>query len=141
MGVVLIAVMFDVMIDETMTVVIGTGILNRHPLITIIEIGNKVRFLVGMTIVGIMTGDEMIITVGAVHRLVVDNFVCKKCITKLDRRHRQGREGMSVASALPTFKLLLMGDSGTGKSSLLLRFTDDKFLGEDVQTATIGSGN
>lgn len=45
---------------------------------------------------------------------------------------------MSVPMALPTFKLLLMGDSGTGKSSLLLRFTDDKFLGEDVQTATIG---
>lgn len=47
-------------------------------------------------------------------------------------------ELMSAASALPTFKLLLMGDSGTGKSSLLLRFTDDKFLGEDVQSATIG---
>ncbi len=47
--------------------------------------------------------------------------------------------GGPMASALPTFKLLLMGDSGTGKSSLLLRFTDDKFLGEDVQAATIGT--
>jgi Ras-related protein Rab-18 len=37
-----------------------------------------------------------------------------------------------------TFKLLLMGDSGTGKSSLLLRFIEDKFLGEDLQAATIG---
>jgi Ras-related protein Rab-18 len=45
---------------------------------------------------------------------------------------------MGTPAALPTFKLLLMGDSGTGKSSLLLRFTDDKFLGEDVQSATIG---
>jgi len=35
-------------------------------------------------------------------------------------------------------KLLLMGDSGTGKSSLLLRFTEDRFMGEDVHTATIG---
>lgn len=35
-------------------------------------------------------------------------------------------------------KLLLVGDSGTGKSSLLLRFTDDKFMGEDVHMATIG---
>jgi Ras-related protein Rab-18 len=35
-------------------------------------------------------------------------------------------------------KLLLVGDSGTGKSSLLLRFTEDKFLGEDVNMATIG---
>jgi Ras-related protein Rab-18 len=35
-----------------------------------------------------------------------------------------------------TFKLLLIGDSGTGKSSLLLKFTDDTFT-EDAQ-ATIG---
>jgi len=35
-----------------------------------------------------------------------------------------------------TFKLLLIGDSGTGKSSLLLRFTDDKF--DNEQAATIG---
>jgi small GTP-binding protein len=35
-------------------------------------------------------------------------------------------------------KLLLVGDSGTGKSSLLLRFTEDKFLGEDIHMATIG---
>lgn len=45
---------------------------------------------------------------------------------------------MGTPAALPTYKLLLMGDSGTGKSSLLLRFTDDRFLGEDVQSATIG---
>lgn len=37
-----------------------------------------------------------------------------------------------------TFKLLLMGDSGVGKSSILLRFVEDKFLGEDYQAATIG---
>ena len=37
-----------------------------------------------------------------------------------------------------TLKLLIIGDSGTGKSSILLRFVDDKFLGEETQTATIG---
>jgi Ras-related protein Rab-18 len=37
-----------------------------------------------------------------------------------------------------TFKLLLIGDSGTGKSSLLLRFTDDLFLSPDKVSATIG---
>ncbi|KAJ3269218.1 1-phosphatidylinositol 4,5-bisphosphate phosphodiesterase delta-4 [Terramyces sp. JEL0728] len=36
-----------------------------------------------------------------------------------------------------TFKLLLIGDSGTGKSSLLLRFTDD-MLSPDEVSATIG---
>jgi Ras-related protein Rab-18 len=36
-----------------------------------------------------------------------------------------------------TFKLLLIGDSGTGKSSLLLRFTDDLFLEEEM-SSTIG---
>lgn len=37
-----------------------------------------------------------------------------------------------------TFKLLLIGDSGTGKSSLLLRFTDDTWLHPDEVSATIG---
>lgn len=37
-----------------------------------------------------------------------------------------------------TFKLLLIGDSGTGKSSLLLRFTDDLWLQQDQVSATIG---
>ena len=37
-----------------------------------------------------------------------------------------------------TFKLLLIGDSGTGKSSILLRFTDDSFLAPDQVSATIG---
>ncbi|KAL2920212.1 hypothetical protein HK105_200280 [Polyrhizophydium stewartii] len=37
-----------------------------------------------------------------------------------------------------TFKLLLIGDSGTGKSSLLLRFTDDMWLQPDEVSATIG---
>ena len=34
------------------------------------------------------------------------------------------------------FRLLLVGDSGTGKSSLLLRFTENKF--NDQHVATIG---
>jgi len=35
-------------------------------------------------------------------------------------------------------KLLLIGNSSVGKSSLLLRFTDDDFLSEEETTATIG---
>jgi len=35
-----------------------------------------------------------------------------------------------------TFKLLMIGDAGVGKSSLLLRFTDDSFDGN--QPPTIG---
>ncbi|KAI9022596.1 ras family-domain-containing protein [Hyaloraphidium curvatum] len=37
-----------------------------------------------------------------------------------------------------TFKILLIGDSGTGKSSLLLRFCDDAWLQPDEVAATIG---
>ncbi|KAI8834375.1 P-loop containing nucleoside triphosphate hydrolase protein [Chytriomyces cf. hyalinus JEL632] len=37
-----------------------------------------------------------------------------------------------------TFKLLMIGDSGTGKSSLVLRFTDDAWLQGDEVAATIG---
>ena len=37
---------------------------------------------------------------------------------------------------LTTLKLLIIGESGVGKSSLLLRFTDDAF--DHEQAATIG---
>uniref|UniRef100_A0AAQ4Q538 RAB18A, member RAS oncogene family n=1 Tax=Gasterosteus aculeatus aculeatus TaxID=481459 RepID=A0AAQ4Q538_GASAC len=37
---------------------------------------------------------------------------------------------------LTTLKILIIGESGVGKSSLLLRFTDDTF--DPEQTATIG---
>ncbi len=37
-----------------------------------------------------------------------------------------------------TFKILMIGDSGTGKSSLLLRYTDDSWLAPDEVSATIG---
>ncbi|XP_003222718.1 ras-related protein Rab-18-B [Anolis carolinensis] len=40
------------------------------------------------------------------------------------------------ATSLPTLKLLLIGDSGVGKSSLLLRFTEDQF--EPYRKPTIG---
>ena len=40
---------------------------------------------------------------------------------------------------VPALKLLLMGNSGVGKSSMLLRFVEDRFLGEDVHAATIGT--
>ncbi|KAJ2386192.1 hypothetical protein GGI05_004458 [Coemansia sp. RSA 2603] len=46
------------------------------------------------------------------------------------------------ASASPeitaTFKILIVGDSGVGKSSILLRFTDDHFLPPEETSATIG---
>jgi GTPase SAR1 family protein len=41
-----------------------------------------------------------------------------------------------MAAPAPTFKLLLVGDSGTGKSSILLRFTDGEF--DEEQAVTIG---
>ncbi|OMH85204.1 GTP-binding protein YPTM2 [Zancudomyces culisetae] len=37
-----------------------------------------------------------------------------------------------------TFKLLMIGDSGVGKSSILLRFTSDEFLAPGESTPTIG---
>ncbi len=38
-----------------------------------------------------------------------------------------------------TLKILIIGESGVGKSSLLLRFTDDLF--DPQQSATIGNFN
>ncbi|KAL7411772.1 P-loop containing nucleoside triphosphate hydrolase protein [Mrakia frigida] len=38
----------------------------------------------------------------------------------------------------PNLKILLIGNSSVGKSSLLLRFTDDDFLAEDESVSTIG---
>nr|CAB3265358.1 ras-related protein Rab-18 [Phallusia mammillata] len=43
---------------------------------------------------------------------------------------------MDGEDVLTTLKILIIGDSGVGKSSLLLRFTDDKF--DPDQSATIG---
>ncbi|KAJ1931818.1 Ras- protein Rab-18A [Linderina macrospora] len=40
-----------------------------------------------------------------------------------------------------TFKILLIGDSSVGKSSILLRFTDDHFLPPDEASATIGKAS
>lgn len=39
---------------------------------------------------------------------------------------------------VPTLKILLVGSSSVGKSSLLLRYTDDEYLGPEEATATIG---
>ncbi|KAJ8653924.1 hypothetical protein O0I10_010372 [Lichtheimia ornata] len=43
-----------------------------------------------------------------------------------------------MAREIPTLKLLLIGNSNVGKSSLLLRFTDDTFLPQEEVSATIG---
>ncbi|ORZ23046.1 ras family-domain-containing protein [Absidia repens] len=43
-----------------------------------------------------------------------------------------------MAQDVPTLKLLLIGNSNVGKSSLLLRFTDDTFLPQEEVSATIG---
>jgi len=43
---------------------------------------------------------------------------------------------METDTILTTLKLLIIGESGVGKSSLLLRFTDDAF--DPEQAATIG---
>ncbi|CCA71547.1 probable Ras-related protein Rab-18 [Serendipita indica DSM 11827] len=45
---------------------------------------------------------------------------------------------MAGSEAPPNLKLLLIGNSSVGKSSLLMRFTDAQFLPEDESSATIG---
>jgi len=44
----------------------------------------------------------------------------------------------TVPEAPPNLKLLLIGNSSVGKSSLLTRFTDASFTPEDESSATIG---
>ena len=44
--------------------------------------------------------------------------------------------GSNDDEILATFKILIIGESGVGKSSLLLRFTDDRF--DQEMAATIG---
>ncbi|KIK24633.1 hypothetical protein PISMIDRAFT_678021 [Pisolithus microcarpus 441] len=45
----------------------------------------------------------------------------------------------AVASSPPVnVKLLLIGNASVGKSSLLLRFSDEQWIPEDEATATIG---
>jgi len=43
-----------------------------------------------------------------------------------------------MTTPVPTLKILLIGSSSVGKSSLLLRFTDDEFLSPEETSATIG---
>ena len=46
---------------------------------------------------------------------------------------------MAPTAAQPlNVKLLLIGNSSVGKSSLLLRFSDEQWLPEDESSATIG---
>jgi GTPase SAR1 family protein len=45
---------------------------------------------------------------------------------------------MSDYDIVATFKLLLIGNTNVGKSSLLLRFIDDAFLPPEETSATIG---
>ena len=46
---------------------------------------------------------------------------------------------MAPAATQPiNVKLLLIGNSSVGKSSLLLRFSDEQWLPEDESSATIG---
>jgi len=44
--------------------------------------------------------------------------------------------GFNDDQILTTLKILIIGESGVGKSSLLLRFTDDRF--DQEMAATIG---
>lgn len=54
-----------------------------------------------------------------------------------DAASRPSRPSHACGSPSPQiFKILLIGDAGVGKSSLLLRFTDDSF--EEHMSSTIG---
>lgn len=45
---------------------------------------------------------------------------------------------MAAANSIINCKLLLIGNSSVGKSSLLMRFSDEQWLPEDEASATIG---
>ena len=45
---------------------------------------------------------------------------------------------MASAKSIVNCKLLLIGNSSVGKSSLLMRFSDEQWLPEDEASATIG---
>jgi len=47
--------------------------------------------------------------------------------TTTQKSYKHKKKHMSDPPISATFKLLLIGDSGTGKSSLLLQFTDENF--------------
>jgi len=92
---------------------------------------------------------------GEVSRLF---FVRKSLRHEINRLERESKEGVGIgagfnrelsANVPPTFasppyimtdiynlKLLLIGDSSVGKSSLLLRFADEIWLPEDESSAT-----
>lgn len=50
----------------------------------------------------------------------------------------QAKTRTNFSEAPVNVKLLLIGNSSVGKSSLLLRFSDEQFLPEDETSATIG---
>ena len=45
---------------------------------------------------------------------------------------------MAAQNSIINCKLLLIGNSSVGKSSLLMRFSDEQWLPEDEASATIG---
>ena len=51
--------------------------------------------------------------------------------------HHASPFSFHLFSSVQIFKILLIGDAGVGKSSLLLRFTDDSF--EEHMASTIGA--
>lgn len=56
--------------------------------------------------------------------------------TQCARLLPEATRGLTVTRSDYLFKLLLVGDAGVGKSSLILRFVDDAFT--DTYIATIG---
>jgi len=45
---------------------------------------------------------------------------------------------MATTNSIINCKLLLIGNSSVGKSSLLMRFSDEQWLPEDEASATVG---